>query len=236
MDISQKEEVERLRRERKEWFGHNALHILNGQAMYQAFLSNQLIRDSDYLPFNEAMCVHPTTKEVFTDAFIDIRAKGHQSYIADYRKQVMKPLEPLFERRYQYIVLWFGEDMFCQMKLLTLLAYLEQSSYQGKVILNRFTESGPFKVDQQELELGKYATAYEEVLINQSRPSVELPALMIQAINIYLAIHENTHPAIKYIAQHKHLPITELVNQLLAHFPEIGYGDVQYNELINKNS
>ena len=49
--------------------------------------------------------------------------------------------------------LWFGEDMFCQMNLLTILSHLEQSVYEGKVYLNSFRED-EFKVNQIELELG----------------------------------------------------------------------------------
>ena len=39
------------------------------------------------------------------------------------------------------------------MNLLTLLSYLEQSCYEGKVYLNSFRED-EFKVNQIELELG----------------------------------------------------------------------------------
>ena len=42
---------------------------------------------------------------------------------------VLNQLEPLFKNKFDTIVLWFGDDMFCQMNMLTILAYLEQSNF-----------------------------------------------------------------------------------------------------------
>ena len=43
--------------------------------------------DSDYAPFNEAMCVNPATK-VFDDDFIKTRAEGHNSSVESYTKRL----------------------------------------------------------------------------------------------------------------------------------------------------
>ena len=53
------------------------------------------------------------------------RAAGHNSSVESYTKgyRFIKN----FTKEYKCIVLWFGEDMFCQMNLLTILSYLEQS-------------------------------------------------------------------------------------------------------------
>ncbi len=60
---------------------------------------------------------------------------GHNSSVESYTKKVIDPLKKLFTKEYKCIVLWFGEDMFCQMNLLTILSYLEQSRYEGEGIL-----------------------------------------------------------------------------------------------------
>lgn len=124
--------------------------------------------------------------------------------------------------------------MFCQMNLLTILAYLEQSQYDGRVFLNSFRED-EFKVSQTELTLGNYFSVYKEVLINHKRPSIELLPVMFQAIDIYLDMLKENNAVVKYISQNKDLPTSELVNRLLGLFPTIGYGDSQYIDLINKN-
>ena len=130
-------------------------------------------------------------------------------------------------------MLWFGEDMFCQMNLLTILSYLEQRGYDGKVFLNSFREY-EFKVSQIELKLGNYYSVYNEVLVNHEKPSNELLSVMNQAIDIYLDMLKEDNVVVKYISNNKDLPTIELVKRLFDLFPIIGYGDTQYIELINK--
>ena len=51
--------------------------------------------------------------------------------------------------------------MFCQMNLLTILSYLEQSGYEGRVVLNSFKED-EFKVSQIEMKLGNYHSVLQK--------------------------------------------------------------------------
>ena len=39
------------------------------------FKSERLMGESDYAPFNEAMCVNATTAQIFDDEFIKTRAE-----------------------------------------------------------------------------------------------------------------------------------------------------------------
>ncbi len=143
------------------------------------------------------------------------------------------PLDNLFKKEYKCIVLWFGEDMFCQMNLLTILSHLEQSGYQGKVFLNSFRED-EFKVNQTELKLGRYYSVYKEVLVNHTKPSIELVPVMYQAISIYLEMLKEDNEVVKYIKKNKDISTKELIQKLFNLFPTIGYGDTQYKELISK--
>ncbi|GIO29829.1 hypothetical protein J2TS6_09700 [Paenibacillus albilobatus] len=233
MNISKKIEVDKLRRNRSELFDKDVLHILNGQVMYEEFKKNRLMGDSDYAPFNEAMCVNATTDRIFDEEFINVRAAGHHESVEGYIEKVIAPLANLFNKEYKCIVLWFGEDMFCQMNQLTLLSYLEQSGYKGKVFLNRFRED-EFKVHQTELKLGHYDSVYKEVLVNHTKPSNELIPVMYQAINIYLDMLNEDNEVVKYINKNRNLPTKELIKRLFERFPTVGYGDLQYMELIDK--
>ncbi|WP_374706310.1 helix-turn-helix domain-containing protein [Paenibacillus sp. J22TS3] len=233
MNFSRKVEVEQLQREKGELFDKDVLNILNGQVMYEDFKDNRLMGDSDYAPFNEAMCVNATTAQIFDQEFIETRAAGHHESVENYIQKVIVPLYGLFHKEYKCIVLWFGEDMFCQMNLLTLLSYLEQSGYEGKVFLNCFRED-EFKVNQIELKLGHYCTTYREVLINHNKPSCELLPVMYQAIGIYLDMLKEDNAVVRYISKNKDLPTSELIQRLFGLFPTVGYGDSQYIELINK--
>jgi hypothetical protein len=207
------------------------LHILNGQAMYEEFKSKRFM--GNYVPFNEAMSVNATTASIFDQAFIETRAFGHHESVENYSNKVITPLNQLFQKNYNEIVLWFGEDMFCQMNLLTILAYLEQSQYKGKVVYNSFKED-EFKISQTELTLGSYYSVYEEVLINHREPSTELIPVMDQAIELFLEMQTEDNAVRTYILNHKHLSTSELLKQLFEAIPEVGYGDTQYLELIEK--
>lgn len=233
MEIHRKIEIEQFQKEKSELFDKYVLNILNGQAMYEEFEEEKLMVNSDYAPFNEAMCVKATTKQVFDKEFIQTRAKGHHESVENYIKKVIDPLDNLFNKEYKCIVLWFGEDMFCQMNLLTILSYLEQSEYTGKVFLNSFRD-GEFKVSQTELKLGYYNSAYKEVLVNHGKTSNKLFPVMDQAIDIYLDMLKENNAVVKYISKNKYLPTSELINRLFDLFPTIGYGDSQYIELINR--
>lgn len=233
MNISKKIEIEQLHHQKSELFDKDVLHILNGQVMYEEFKNNKWMGDSDYAPFNEAMCVNETTDQIFNAEFIKIRAAGHYELEEEYMKKVITPLANLFKTEYKCIVLWFGEDMFCQMNLLTILSYLEQSDYDGKVFLHSFRED-EFKVNQTELTLGDYYSVYKEVLINHTKPTKKLIPVMYQAINIYLEMRKENNAVVKYINKHKDLPTQELIRRLFELFQTVGYGDLQYEALINK--
>ncbi|MDC7975317.1 MULTISPECIES: AraC family transcriptional regulator [Bacillus] len=233
MNVSRKLEVEQLRNEKRELFDKDVLNILNGQMMYEEFKNEKLMGDSEYAPFNEAMCVNLATTQVFNEAFIKTRAEGHKSSIESYTKKVIDPLENLLTKKYKCIVLWFGEDMFCQMNLLTVLSYLEQTSYEGKVYLNSFRED-EFKVNQIELKLSNYSSIYNEVLVNHKKTSHKVPPVMYQAIDLYLEMLKEDNIVMKFISKNQDLSNHELLIKLFQLFPKIGYGDSQYIELINK--
>lgn len=233
MDFSQKMVVNQIQNEISEFSDEHVLNILNGQVMYDEFKGEKIMGNSDYAPFNEAMCVNATTKNIFNEEFIIIRAIGHGVLVEDYINKVINPLNNLFANKYKYILLWFGEDMFCQMNLLTLLAYLEQSDYSGRVFLNSFRED-EFNVRQTELKLGDYRTIYEDVLLNHKRTSIKVIPVMYQAINLYLEMLKDDNRVIKYISKNINLSTSELLGRLFELFPTIGYGDLQYIKIINK--
>nr|WP_173918662.1 AraC family transcriptional regulator [Halobacillus sp. Marseille-Q1614] len=233
MDFSEKMRVNPIQIETSDLSNEHVLHILNGQVMYEEFKHKEIMGNSDYAPFNEAMCVNATTRNIFNKEFIKRRAAGHLESVEDYINKVINPLNNLFNNKYKYIVLWFGEDMFCQMNLLTLLAYLEQSDYRGRVFLNSFREDEG-KVRQTELQLGNYSTVYEDILLDHKKTSVDVVPVMYQAIDLYLEMLKDDNPVIQYIKSNINLSTSELLERLFELFPTIGYGDVQYKKLISK--
>jgi len=231
-----KDTIKHLQEEIEAKYPVNILHILNGACMLEKFESNKLIkREATYVPFNEAMCWGETDPEIFSQSFIGKRVESLQTTEEEYRRIVLEPLKPLFEKTFEIIVLWFGDDMFCQMNLITILAYLEQIGYEGDVLFCMALERTDEMLDEAfEIDINGYLDIYRTVLCNRQRPiSVTMP-VTYQAVNMYLTYREGKGPIVKYIKSN--LGKENLVADLLARFPEYGLGDLQYQMIIDEYS
>ncbi|AZN43330.1 helix-turn-helix transcriptional regulator [Paenibacillus albus] len=232
MDISQKLMIGALQNRIYDQFAdQEILNILNGQMMYEEFYKHQLMEKSDYVPFNEAMCSNATTVAIFSDEFKAIRAAGHQVSLQDYERITMTPLKPLLQHNYKCIVLWFGDDMFCQMNLLTLLAFLEQEGYEGKVFYHMVKEA-TYDVEETDLLPEGYNEIYQQVLIHHRLPEAKLMPVMYQGIRLYLESLKEDNEITAYISKHLDKPQSELLQQLFHLFPHYGLGDLQYIKII----
>ncbi|SDX06149.1 helix-turn-helix transcriptional regulator [Paenibacillus sp. CF384] len=231
MDISQKLKIGALQHKMQDQFDQDILNILNGQMMYEEFYHHQLMEKSDYVPFNEAMCSNDTSATLFSDEFIQIRASGHQVSLQEYEKITLTPLKPLFENNYKCIVLWFGDDMFCQINLLTVVAYLEQVGYEGKVYFHMVKEA-TYEVEETEIQLGGYGEIYQQVLMQHRLPDAKLMPVMYQGILLYLEYLKEDNEITAFIKKHISKPQHELLQQLFHLFPHYGLGDLQYIKII----
>lgn len=94
-----------------------------------------------FISFNEAMIYGKTHEDIFSRNFILERIKTHKTTLEEYMSK-MKDFLDLKDKLNQYeITFWFGEDEFCQINLLTLLAYLEQINYKKEITLNLINET-----------------------------------------------------------------------------------------------
>lgn len=233
LDISQKLVITELQNQLTAFADQDILNVLNGQVMYEQFRTQELMGQSDYVPFNEAMCVHAATGDIFSPSFNQVRAEGHHSSVTGYEKVVIQPLEPLFNHSYRCIVLWFGEDMFCQINLLTIMSYLEQSGYDGIVYFNAVQEQ-TYDVQQTEITLGGYTSLYREVILEKKMPDSPLMPVMYQGVSLYLDLHQADNELTRYIASHPKESKEEVMQTMLKLFQRYGLGDRQYLELIEK--
>jgi hypothetical protein len=226
-------EVLRIQHQNNKLFKENILHILNGQLMYDEFHRKNIMGEADYVPFNEAMCVNEVTYPIFDHTFNETRANGHSVSAESYFGKVVAPLQILHSKFYETIVLWFGEDVFCQMNVLTALAYLEQIHFSGNVYLQSFNEDD-FKVNEEKLTLGTYTSVFKQVLIDKTMPTAPLLPVMVEAIKRHLDMQKEQNEVTNYIQLRPDLPEMQLVNELLHIFTILGYGDTQYMQLIRK--
>ncbi|MHA7967621.1 helix-turn-helix transcriptional regulator [Paenibacillus sp. CAU 1782] len=229
-----KETIKNLQEKIEARYDVNILHILNGSCMIEKFSKQKLMnKNATYVPFNEAMCWGETDIEIFSHSFIEKRVQSLQTTEDEYRKKVLGALEPLFKGEFGIIVLWFGDDMFCQMNLITIVAYLEQTGYKGDVLFCMALERSDEMLDHAfEIDSNGYWDTYKAVLCNRQKPALELMPVTYQAVNMYLTYRISESPIVKYIKSNAGKE--NLVADLLTLFPEYGLGDLQYQMMIDE--
>ncbi|NHM30931.1 hypothetical protein [Neobacillus terrae] len=208
------------------------LHILNGQEMYNHFQQINFLNQQLMVPFNEAMCCGETCNTIFSSEFNKIRAKVHQVTPAQYNDITLKPLQPLFCKNFTHLSLWFDTDMFCQINLLTILAWLDQNKYHDSIDLKLIGDN--YKPESSfTLRAEGYYSLYKHVLIEKFIPeNIELQPLK-KGIELYLNYLTKDSKLILYIQKHKEVPERKLVAALLKEFKDdYGLGDTQYFEIV----
>ncbi|MBY6873379.1 helix-turn-helix transcriptional regulator [Clostridium botulinum] len=210
------------------------LHILNGLCMLDSFQKNDLMSEKAiYIPFNEAMCWGETNEKIFSSEFIEKRAYSLNSTLEEYKKIVIEPLKPLFDEQFDIIVLWFGDDMFCQMNFITILAYLEQIHFDGDVLFCMAQEQTDNMLsDSVEIDIDGYNYIYKTILCDRKKCDAKLLPVTYQAMNLYLCYREKNSDIIRYIK--KNLNKENIVEELLTIFPQYGLGDLQYQWMIEE--
>lgn len=211
----------------------NKLNILNGQSMYDYFEKRELFKNGVYVPFNEAMCVGEATDDIFSSQFNTCRCEAHEVTIEQYTELTLKPLQILFNNQFSDLFLWFDDDMFCQINLLAILAYLDQINYRKKITFNLVDME--FKlVNSFEIGVQGYRELFKQVIINRCMPqNINLP-LLENGIKLYLEYLKDENEITEYIKQHGEVQTDILVTDLLRTFHKYGLGDTQYIKLIEK--
>lgn len=209
------------------------LNITNGDIFNDYIKSN---KEGEFIPFKEAMVEGNTSYPILDDTFIEIRAKTHKEDINNYTNH-MNDMISLKENisKYDVIYLWFGKDAFCQINLITLLAYLKQINFKGIINLNLINEKNN-KVIKKNIIINNddFINYYKDVLINNVMVKTPYPFIN-KAIKQYLSYIENHDFILKYIKKYiNSMNENELVLKLMELTKDLGLGDVQIKNLIEK--
>jgi hypothetical protein len=207
------------------------LHILNGQAMYNFFKKTNFLDQELMAPFNEAMCYGKTCNGLFSNEFTEVRAKVHHVTPVQYREHILKPLTPLFSGKFTHIALWFDADMFCQINILTLLAWLDRAEYTDAIDLY-IVDDQVKPLSQSTLKAKGYSAIYKQVLIDKKMPENIYPDPLKKGVALYLNYLHKDSDLMMYIHKNKDVPEEELMLALLEKFKHYGLGDTQYIEII----
>ncbi|WP_066295583.1 hypothetical protein [Bacillus sp. FJAT-29937] len=210
------------------------LNILNGQEMYKYFKKTQYLQQETMVPFNEAMCYGNTSANLFSDEFAAIRAKVHHVTSDQYHEITLMPLQPLLSKDYTHLALWFGPDMFCQINVLTILAWLNETQYLQPIDLHLINDHYEH-LETFTLEVNGYQTLYKQVLIDKTMPAAIYPEPLKKGIELYLSYQNEDSDLMLYIKSYPNVSENELMYDLMRKFPDYGLGDIQYLELIRKS-
>ncbi|MEG1510173.1 MAG: AraC family transcriptional regulator [Clostridia bacterium] len=207
------------------------LNILNGTVMLEHFKKLGNI-EGELVSFNEAMCDGEVSSSIFSSDFVDERSVYHLISREDYEENVVDILNPLLSKSYEKLVLWFDKDMFCQINLLTILAYLDQNEVYDDVILNYVDEK--FEVEKCVVVKPKsFYSIYVSVLVCKHMPKIALPPILKRGVELYLEYSLPENDITDFIIDNIEMPEDELVAHLFKNFKEYGLGDVQYFRLID---
>ena len=205
------------------------LNITNGDA-FNRYLVSKI--GGEAIPFRENMMDGETTLGIYSDAFIEARSKEHCVSVEEYKSKML--INDI--REFSTLNLWFGEDTFCQMNLLALLAYLEQIGYQGEVVLN-YIDDETFDVIESniQVDLGRYLELYESILISKSVPT-EVGVLCLHSVELYFDYHSSDGALAKMVQENSTMQDGDLICLLLNNSKQYGLSDIQAKKLIEKYS
>lgn len=209
------------------------LHITSGDSLAMSFQTSGLPDTGDALiPFREAMCDGDAAGTPFSEEFHRARAASLGISIDEYRQNVTEPLAPFLQAAYPAVALWFGEDMFCIVNLISLLAYLDRISYPGQVFLFPVEERIPETAKPPVfLHVHGFEHIYDALLCRHEMPEA-LSEPFLTGARLYLDYHNPNGALNEYIRAHIGMDV--LLSHLLSHFPEYGLGDTQYQKRIDE--
>ena len=175
-----------------------------------------------------------TVANIYSQQFVELRAESLNISENEYRAK-MHVYNFLSSNNCLKICLWFGKDTFCQMNLLTLLAYLEQIEYRGELKLN-YIDDETFEVTESDIDvkLGIYGKIYEDVLISRKVPD-NVGILSPVAIDLFFDYHSDNGKLAELVRKNDDKEKLELVRILLEQSKDYGLSDLQAEKLINSN-
>ena len=206
------------------------LNITNGDVFNENFLSKF---GGDAIPFREVMMDGDTVLDIYSDEFIEVRAQALGVKIEEYKSKMLT-CGGLNILGYKKLNLWFGKDTFCQMNLLTLLAYLEQIDYSGEIFLN-YIDDETFETLEENVrvDLGIYKNLYQEILINKNQID-NLGVLVASSIELFFDYHSKNGTLAEMVRNNVNMRQTDLICLLLENSREYGLSDIQAKKLIDE--
>lgn len=208
------------------------INITNGD-YYNSYFENKTGEKG--ISFSEAMMMGSTDDVIFSSRFISLRCDSLHTTTREYEAKMKNVIDlKNFIKDIKEVNLYFGLDTFCQLNLLTSLAYLEQISYNGKVFLNIINDYTYETIKSNiNVTLGIYDNLYKETLISK-RKLDNTGIIDSHAIDLYFDYLSNSGYLSKLVKENISAPDDKLLKILLDNSKEYGLSDLMALQLINK--
>jgi hypothetical protein len=230
------------------------LNILNGEALKEYFNKNITVDREDVISFNECLVDGELHESIFSKDFFSIRenfiTKGYNVSSEVYKEKSINELSPLLNNKYEKITLWFDFDMFCQINMLTVLAYLDSMKFKGLVtviIIKQdffYCRQNDIIEDKIELEfLDNFYRLYRDILIKKDFEKVHidlylnifkrLPYLK-EGIKLYGNYRGSNNEIIDFINDRRDKSRKVILMDLIKNLSNYGLGDTQYMKILDE--
>jgi hypothetical protein len=230
------------------------LNVLNGESLKEYFSKNFSAIEEHIISFNECLVDGELHKEIFSEEFFSIRknfiTKCYQVSEEIYNEKAGE-LKPLLNNTYDKITLWFDFDMFCQINMLTILAYLDYKHFKGAVTVNiikqdffycsSFSEIVEEKIELDSLE--NFYDLYLAILIERDFEKIsskqysdifkKLPQLK-EGTKLYINYKSTNNEIIDFINERKSKNRYEILKDLIKYLNKYGLGDIQYMKILDE--
>jgi hypothetical protein len=230
------------------------LNVFNGESLKEYFSKNFSTIEEHIISFNECLVDGELHKDIFSEEFFSIRknfiTKCYQVSEEIYNEKAGE-LKPLLNNTYDKITLWFDFDMFCQINLLTILAYLNHKNFEGAVTVNivkqdffycsSFSEIVEEKIELDSLD--NFYNLYLDILIEGGFEKIsskqysdifkKLPQLK-EGIKLYINYKSTNNEIVDFINERKSKNRYEILKDLIKYLNKYGLGDIQYMKILDE--
>ncbi len=204
------------------------INIVSGDAMAQY---GSELGFKNYISFAESMISGSVKNDVpFSQGFLQERAKVHGIGFDKYRKRFQSLLKL---RSGDDVHVYFGEDLFCQLNLITLLAYLERLGIQKVTYHVIFEDEMKETALIENVETAGYGELYKAVLIQHNILAAPLE-ITNKALILYSDYLDDNGILASLIKANPEDSVLQLSIKIIKQMPEYGLGDVQCAEVIKR--
>lgn len=205
------------------------INIVSGDAMAQY---GSELGFKNCIAFAESMIsgIVPGDSEPFSQSFLQQRAKNLGIGQDKYRKRFNQLLKM---RAGDDVHVYFGEDLFCQLNLITLLCYLERLGIDKVTYHVIFEDQMKETALIENLSTQGFSDIYRAVLINGTNIATPLD-ITNKALMLYFDYLDENGKLASFIKANPDDTVLQLSIKIIKQLPEYGLGDVQCAEIINK--